>query len=149
MTVYEDCMNQIVTDIDALGFTTLRNNDVKKRSWPWDRHRVFQGISVHFPFNQNEQEVAGTVSCDDIVYPVMVTVIRGTGGREQDNITRLTDWREKIRLKFINQRLSGVTSVYTMKVRFGRILLPKKWRDNYQATTMAILCYSRESRGGV
>ncbi|MAH50428.1 hypothetical protein CMI37_31695 [Candidatus Pacearchaeota archaeon] len=147
MAVLNDCMTDIKNQIDALSLSDLGDNNVVIRKAPWDleRNRIHTGITVHLPLQ--EHELPGTNSCDDIVYPIMVTVIRGTGGSELDNMARLGTWRQKIRREFINQRLSTVVSVYTCRIKFGRVLLPKQYRDNYDATTMAILCVSRETRG--
>ena len=138
-------MNQIKTQIDALDLTDAERNPVQVRKFPWDNSHIYRGITVHLP--TREYELPGTNGCDDIVYPIMVTIVVGVGGAETTSITRIATWREKIRREFINQRLTGVTSVYTCRIKFGSVLLPDKYRKNYDATTMAILCVSREQRG--
>jgi hypothetical protein len=140
-------MDQIVTQINAMSLAGLGGNGLcQKRIAPWDRNKIHSGITVHLPVQ--EHEMPGTHSCDDIAYPIQVTIVRGTSGSEEStHIDRLAVWRQKIRREFIHQRLSGVDTVYTCRVQFGRVLLPSHYRDNYHATTMSIVCMSRESRG--
>ena len=118
---------------------------MNKRIAPWDQHKIHSGVTVHLP--EKEWELEGTNTCDDIAYPIMVTIVRGTSGSESDHVGRIATWRQKIRREFIHQRLSGVTSVHTVHVRFGHVVIPDKWRKNHIATTMAIICISREERG--
>ena len=147
MGTYTDCMDQIATQVAALSSIDMNSNPVVRRKRPWSRAQIHTGISVHYPVGEvRERQLDGTINCDDFVYPVYITWIRGTGGNETDHVDRIDTFRDEIRGEFNHKRLPPVTQIYQVIVRHGTILLPKQYRDHYEASSMVCLCIARETR---
>lgn len=139
---YQDILTQVKTQIAALSLSNIEADEIQIRKFPWTRDHVYSGITIH---PGAEFEERGNNTHDDIVYPVMITMIQGTIGIT-DDIDRIATWRQTIRKEFIHQRLDTLTCINTVRIKWGEVFLPKKFRDNYDASTMALLVSSREDR---
>lgn len=146
MTVLEDCMTEIKNAYDGITLTGLGSHPVVIRSTPWDERQCYEGLTIHFPIRESEQ--GGTNDSSDLVYPIHATLIRQHAGSEVENIAGVADFREKSWSTFHHQDVvrDAVADVVKTIVRWRRVLLPEKYRKNYTASTLAIVCYTRQRR---
>ena len=90
----------------------------------------------------------GTNQRDDFGYPIAVGMFAADSDSQSENYDRNLLWRERIRRRFVNQRLSGVASVYTCMVEPRQIVDPERWLSrNLWASTLVLRFLSREVRG--
>jgi hypothetical protein len=114
--------------------------EVAIRAEPKDRDTFYPGITIS---PVAEVELAGTNELDDIGYGVLVTmVVNNDCDPTEDDL--FGDWRQKIRKKFIHQKLSGVASVHTCLVQPGPIYETKP--KNLDVGSLVIRVISRETR---
>lgn len=152
--VFKDCIEQIVTDIQALslpGITTASDEIVGELK-PWGQFRLDWPITVH-PSKEDLRAGRGTCGKDDIGYGVQVSMIHSNVEAHATILENYTQWRQKIRDKFHNKRLSGVSTVFKCTVQLGvsyghgQVGLPKEFiRDSYFGHALIIWCWSREAR---
>lgn len=90
---------------------------------------------------------AGTNNRDDVGYPVAVGMFAADSDSQAADFDRNLLWRERIRKKFVNQRLSNVSSVYTCLIEPRQIVDPFRWLSrNLWVSTLVLRFMSRESR---
>lgn len=92
---------------------------------------------------------SGTNASDEVVYGVWCIVV-DKDNRESTialNLDQRLYWREIIRRQFINQRLSGVSSVYTCQVEAANVAIKEAWTSNLFVSAQLLRFISRESRG--
>jgi hypothetical protein len=89
----------------------------------------------------------GTNQRDDVGYPIAVGLFAADSDSQTENYDRNLLWRERIRRKFLHQRLSGVPSVYTCLVEPKQIVDPFRWlARNLWVSTLLLRFLSREAR---
>lgn len=101
-------------------------------------------ITVHPVGEQFDH--GGTCCRDDIGYRIQVTMIYPNSGDVERALTRMTDWRERIRKKFHNQRLANITSVWKCEVSPAGKIDREFVRDQHEAHALTIVAWSREAR---
>lgn len=90
---------------------------------------------------------SGTNLRDDVVYPIRVTILAEDAGDQQFGLTQYLGWRERLRRRFHNQRLSP-DLCFTVQVQPLTIVDPAAWHQRGLFVSSLVLhCFSRESRG--
>jgi hypothetical protein len=147
---HRQCLAEIVKTIKALNPPGFQLDEIKVRrqgvrkegNGTWKCHR---GITVH---PEPERQEPGTNRSEDIGYGCGVTFLLGADHSEQ-NIGYITDARELVRRKFINQRLPNVKvvtgHVCTSTVEHGDFA--KDFDDHqWEIGTLLIRVWARETR---
>lgn len=148
-------MRKICQEIQNLGLLTVGGKplsmaEIKVRRQPWRKQGdgtwlVHRGITIH---PEMEQQNPGTNRSEDIGYGIGVTMII-SADHSPEELGPVTDWREIIRRKFINQRLVGVT------VERGHICpctvehadFAKDFKDHeYEISSLLIRPWAHEAR---
>jgi len=149
-SVFMECLEKIAADIVALSLAGVLTSQIEVLSTPWDDVSIHTGITIH-PAREDIRNVGGTCQRDDIGYGCQVTMVDPNLGSHRDKIDQPAFWAQKIRSKFINQRLTlpGAVDVYACRIERPRPILPKKLmqRFNYTVQALVVRCWTRESRG--
>lgn len=90
---------------------------------------------------------AGTNVRDDVGYPVLCSILSADNQKLELTDDRELKWRERIARAFRNQRLPGVSEVYTTVVEPTSIIVPDGWLKNVWAQGLILRFISREVRG--
>ena len=72
------------------------------------------------------------------------TAPANSSDRLTDGLGSFLDWRERIRLEFDQQSLSGVDEVHTVQVEPGTVYDPRSFDKGYDVGEMILRCISRE-----
>ncbi len=146
---FESCLNRIKTDILTLGLEGIASSSNKVAVYyvPWDLVPFDVPITIH-PAKPPEdlRNGPGTCAKDDIGYGCQVTMLQPNSGDRKENMMRFTRWREEIRGKFHEKRLSGVTTIYKVIVESHNTPIPRNYREDNMAHAFVIRCWSRELR---
>lgn len=142
-SISERCLKVIAETLEGMGLETLHAGDVKIREAPWDDRTIYTGITVH---PVAEREWTGTTSRDDVGYGVGVTWVQLTAKGITNEMEARMVARQRIRRRFVNQRLPGIDEVFQCKIEYGALTMPKKYKDNYHCWQIVIRCWSREAR---
>ena len=146
-SVFKQCLDRVVTDILGLSLTGVTSYGVVVRWLPWDDYEFHRGITVH-PAKEAVQNAPGTCGRDDVGYGCQVTMVEANQSDLTKNLNLHLQWQESIRKAFINQRLTGITSVYTCSVQTKDVPIPAAFtKKNYLAHALVVRCWSRETRG--
>ena len=137
-TIWEDCVDAIVTAIQGLGLDTFNSNEVVARDGPFTDGECQRGISV-CPTTQSF--AYGVMGANETVYGIQVTWVRG---RNYENSTQIMkDWMAIVN-KFHQKRLSGVLSATICMVTPVAVMIPKKYRKDYNASAILIRVWTRD-----
>jgi hypothetical protein len=92
---------------------------------------------------------AGTNSCDDVGYQVLISIFDRDNQEPSlaANLERHFLWRQQIARAFRNQRLPGVPEVINAEVDSIEGLGEEAWKRELMATPLVIRFTSRERRG--
>lgn len=151
MGVFEQCLNELVKVTRGLKLP-IAGDMIQARRMPWHTAGdgtvvIHQGITF---FPQEEQESAGTNVREDIGYPCGCAIILPADHGTRDNLGKVLECRERIRRKFIHQRLDNVVldggHYLTTKVAHLQINQPRE-AHNYEVSLLLIRCWMREPRG--
>jgi len=100
----------------------------------------------------SERFGAGTIGADEIGYPAVLFMVRGTGGAQEENAEVVSHWREDIRERFCDKRdairdlnLTDVTPLIA-RVDFGSDFLDEFWQRRWDVNHMQILVWIRKLR---
>ncbi len=166
MAVYFDILTRVAVDIKALSLTGIAEANVQVIKANTERETIVPGVPgiLILPFGEELIPVDGaTLRRDDIGYPVAVIMIdidrkssvteipatadEGTVDQDYNFDNKLT-WRESIRKKFINQRLTSVTTVWNCIVEPDLVVDAETLvNDNLWMSVLVLRFLSRETRG--
>jgi len=120
----------------------LSKDEIQIRKFPVDREKIYEGITIH-----PEKEAMGEGSCqtDDIGYAVAATWVRSTGDGIED-IDAFDTFRANIRGMFNNKKPVITAPIFVCTVQFGRFVLPKEYKEHYDASSMLIRYWSEDER---
>lgn len=147
-SVYGQCLEKVRQEIEGLNLYGLDPSEKPVvRKHPGDNNKLRKGITIS---PGNPVEGRGTNASDDIGYPVSVTILKAGNGSLLDHIDRQMFWKEEIRKHFSRRRLTGLTikggSFLECVVRDGEAFDPKLFENATDASTLLILCWTREPR---
>ena len=150
--VYRQALDAVVTTIQALSLTDIPSDEIVVRKRPWDDRDTHVGITV-WPNTERIDDwtpAEGTNNRDMVGYPCVVTMITGTSRGWDENLTKITTWRQTIRRAFHNQRLDGVSETGTnrviCKVEHEAPTIPKEYVKNRDASQLVVWCWFLEKR---
>lgn len=90
----------------------------------------------------------GTNLKDHVVYPIQVWILAKDNGSQTSDFDTYLYWREQIRRRFTNCRLTGVDEVERVTVQAGPIVDHALWTGKgLYASGLVILVATRETRG--
>lgn len=144
--VHLDCLNHIRDTL--LGLTSVLEelrvapSEVKIRRWPWSDQKIWPGITI---YPDREEFGVGTCSTDDIGYGCAVSYVRSSGKDLESNLNRPIIFRSEVRSRFHNQPIP-VACVFTCKVEYGGFLMPKRFAESYDVSSLLIRCWNEEER---
>lgn len=146
--VHKQALDAVVTAIRNLGLESIHTKEIQARKIPYDDDRIFPGITVSWT---SEREAGGTTQRDDTGYPLLVTMIQGSGKDSTEGLAKIALWRQQIMRAFNRKRLAGIsaTGVHQLEctVQRQKVTLPDKFKDNYDAGQLVVTCWFREPRG--
>ena len=151
MGVFDTCLSELAKQTKAIEALGIPADEIVVRRLPWSDNGtqtvVHRGITF-YPLE--EQEAPGTNVREDIGYPCGCAIILPADHGTAAHVAKVLDCREKIRRRFIHQRLSGVTltggTYLTTKVQHLQINLPRE-AHRYEVSSLLIRCWMREPRG--
>ena len=132
---------------DAANLTTVLMSgdlDTEVRDTPWDKGQIHLGITVWWPNKVGESR--GANKLDDFLYPIMATMVQGKSGSADAVNDAVDEFFSRSKALFHNQRIAADSTVLRTIVKFGQVVLPAQWRDEYIASQLAIVVTRREIR---
>ena len=139
MAVAYDCLTALQTQIRALGI--VEDADVRVQKLPWNRLAVSTGI---FITPLAETVGPGTNVNDEVTYSFQITMIQASNQSLTSDFAEFTNWREEISQTLRQNALSGVASVYTVRVEPMAVYLPEAFAKMYDVGALTVQCVSRE-----
>jgi hypothetical protein len=151
MSVYNDILKQVLSDVRDLNLDGIADASMIIQKVATDRKQSLPrlpGIIVS-PFGSKvSPSTAGTNERDDIEYPVLVATLALSNESQTSDLERETGWHESILSKFINQHLTGVTSVYNCRVDPRDVFDPNAFfAKSLDVGGLVLRFISRETRG--
>lgn len=150
--VLETILSSVQTAILGLSLTGVSTSNVVIMSVPINRpadlpQTPYPAILIA-PFGAEDLSPSGGTNLhDDITYPILVAILAKNEQAQAYNRARYLLWREDIRKKFHNHRLTGASTVYTGMVTPQNMIDPTGWFEK-NLFVSALLCkfVSREAR---
>ena len=166
ISVFHDILTTVQTAIQALSLDGINSGNIELVKVNPERETVLPGIPGILILPIGEEGIpidGGTLRRDDVGYPVGIIMIdidrqssetgtpadadEGTVDQDYAFNTKLL-WRERIRKKFIRQKLTGVASVYNCEIEPDVVVDPTALLgDNLWMGTLVLRFLSRETRG--
>lgn len=147
-SVFDQCLDTIKSEIDTLisggDLTGIVTDEVVIRRNFLDSQETYPGINI---VPANIVDGRGTNESDDRGYGVLLAFVRSNNSDLTEGLTTDLNNRQAIRRYFLNQKLSGVTEVYIVKVEEGDAIDGKWLRKNYNVAPIMLRCWARENRG--
>lgn len=150
-SVFKNILEAVQTGIQGLSLAGISSANVQIVKVFSDREALtpeLPGILILplGPERMNSRE--GTISSDDIWYPVGVAIFAADVQDQSIDFDQYLLWRESIRKKFISQPLAGVVSVRKCNVEPQEVVNPRRWlADNIWVSALVLRFMSRETRG--
>ena len=146
--VYKQALDAVAADLANVSITGVDTSSVPVKKLVWDDTVIKHGVTV---FWDEEQEGVGTNERDDWAYPCHVAHVQGSSKGWSEDITKISEFRQKVTRRFHEQRrLSAVSDTNTNEliqlVEKSRIDIPQRYRANYDITFLTVWCHFRESR---
>tara|TARA_R100000664_G_scaffold34243_1_gene55656 strand:+ start:12141 stop:12869 length:729 start_codon:yes stop_codon:yes gene_type:complete len=152
-SVHFACAQAVQAKIRSLSLTSIDNSDVIIRKLDSDRGTddgtySYPMIVISTFGVETMPNTKGTNQKDDVIYPVVVTILAADNQDLSTNQNKYLLWRQTINRALRNQNLSDVAEVYTVSVQPGPITSPNAfWERNLYHSSLIIKCHSREIRG--
>lgn len=143
------CLEAVQSEIQGLALSGLPSAQVYAKKLPTDRDVTLPAVVCSLPGHAPEQLAGGLNQREDVGYPVLVTLIVAENQDLAINADADTHalWREKIVLHFHNQRLTGVSEVFTCKVEPRAIVdMDAFLNRNLLAGSLLVRCLARMPR---
>jgi len=141
-SVYKKFLNAVEDDLSELDL----GYPVVQAQLPDDGEFQHQGLVLSW---DDEKAEGGTNERDDIAYPAVLSLVKGSVRDWEGEMDEIAYVRERVRRKFHNKRVTLSDSLAIpmgCKVRYGPIGLAEKWVDNWNDSRLVIWGYFRESR---
>lgn len=148
-SVLKSILDQVQADIRSLNLADIDAGNIqviKVFSNVEERLPTLPGVLIAPLDGESINRGGGTNNRDDVGYPIAVGMFAADSDSQTENYDRNLLWRERIRRKFVNQRLSGVPSVYTCVAEPRQIVDPQRWLSrNLWMSTLVLRFLSREA----
>jgi len=142
-------LGQVKADIQSLNLADIDAGNihvVKVFSNAEELLPTLPGVLIA-PRETESAAQSGTNSRVDVDYLVVIGVFAEDGDDQSTNFDRNLLWRERIRRKFMDQRLTGVPSVFTCRLEPGEVVDRKRWLSRgLWSSTLGLRFLSREPR---
>tara|TARA_R100001594_G_scaffold116052_1_gene150989 strand:+ start:10714 stop:11442 length:729 start_codon:yes stop_codon:yes gene_type:complete len=152
-SVHYSCLTAVQAKIRSLSLTSIDNSDVIIRKLDSDRGADdgtydYPMIVISSFGIETLPKGGGTNKRDEVIYPVVVTILAADNQDLVTNQNKYLLWRQKISRAFRNQNLADVDEIYTVTMQPGPITSPQAfWERNLYHSSLIIKCHSREVRG--
>lgn len=151
---YELLRNEIESQVKQLPFVLKNKLQVHQSKLPDDTE--FQRVGVVLSWS-TESGLAGTTGQDDVVYPIICSLVKGSTGAWKDAMDWTGNFRQELRRKYMNRRaptLDDDTIAPLMsRVQFGpigaspgEVTLNEKWQSAWNESRLILLFAYRELR---
>jgi hypothetical protein len=145
------CLTAVQARIQGLGLSGIANASVVIRQAPLDRHfksgdLVLPGVVLAPVLTEQMNTTAGTNTRDDVGYPIGCFIL-AAGNQAIAPTAAHYKWREQIARAFRNQKLPGVSEVWSCVVEPAAINDPGAWERNLYVSAMVLRFFAREVRG--
>lgn len=143
-SIWDECLDATVTRIQSLSLTG--SPTVAKQKFPWNLKTIVEGIYVS-PVRESIA-VGPTNTKDDIGYGVQVTAFQASNHSLTSNLSRFTNWRERVSNAFRHQVPSGLElKIRDVNVEPGPVIDLSKFKDQFDSGALVVRYYRRETRG--
>lgn len=152
--IHKQCLDAVVSVIESLSLAGIDNANIVSVKAP-DAGLFGQegalSLPVVFvsPIQEQTPWQEGLNSDDDILYGVLVTLVRAGGGQDETveaNLNAHLQSRESIRRAFLNEGLVAVPTVFTCRIEPSQLYKRIAWPANLELWELTIRCVSRENR---
>jgi hypothetical protein len=149
---YLQSLNMVKREIRSLNLTGVRTTEVEIRKFPWDDRIIHKGVTISWDQPKlSDMHYDATNARDMILYPCIVTVVKGTSKGWDADMESVAKNAQTIFRWFSRQRkelLPGASEVnhVTCTSHYGKTTLPDKWKKNYDALQVIVWVANLEPR---
>lgn len=145
------CLTAARSRIQGLSLSGIANVSVVIRTAPLDRHFhsgdvALPGVVLAPVLSEQMSAAAGTNLRDDVGYPIGVFIL-AADNQTLTPVAAQYKWREQIARAFRNQKLPGVSEVWSCVVEPAAITEPGAWNRNLYVSALILRFFAREVRG--
>ncbi len=145
-SVFKQCLDAVQDSIQGLDLAQMPPANIVLKKIVYDKDVDFPAVFI-YPLPERINPALGTNIHDQIEYGIGVTIAQKSDDSQTDQFERFLKWRQRIRSKFIHQRLTGVTEVNTCRVEPRDVIHPAGFADGYDVESMIVRCIAWETRG--
>ena len=151
-STHYQCLIAVQARLRMINLPEIDDQNILVRKLPVSRQSPFEFngstcIMVAPPGVEGQSDSAGTNARDDIVYPVVVTILKKNNQELVGGLSTELLWRQNINKAFRQQHLPGVNCVYRVRITPGPIVDQRAFWDGKYHSSFVIQCVSREGRG--
>lgn len=146
--LFETILTTVQSDIRALALTGVASANVTITKSVVTDNRNLPNVQISFPRPEIMKKEAGTNTKDEVVYPILVTLMDADNQNQTVHFPDYLTWRKRVAAHFRHQPLSGVSEVHTCHVEPVDVIDEKKWSDlGLYLSGLLLLFSAREARG--
>ena len=149
-SVLKSILDQVQADVQSLALDGIASGNIqviKVFNQVEEVLPTLPGVLVLPIDSESIARADGTNHRDDVGYPIAIGIVAADSDSQSADFDRNLLWRERIRKKFINQRLVNVPSVFTCLIEPRQIVDPFRWLSrNLWVSTLILRFMSREAR---
>lgn len=142
---YRAVLNMVKAQIEALHLDGIMDGMVSiRKSWKGEQDPLTCGAGILIGTN-TERHGDGNNEQWEVMYPAVVGLGMGTGGGDDENLDRISEWRQEIHRAFDNKRepqhlyLDDNDVIKDIcRVAFNPGWLDDLWKKNWDASLMVI-----------
>lgn len=149
MAIHTKIINDVKEKLEAIGLYGDPQVRVVHRGK--FEEGTFEANTIYL-CRSSERPGAGTFGSDEIGFPVVVFMVRGTGGGSRENEEEFSDWRDSIQVAFDNRRepienlsITGVTPLIC-RLDYEGDFLEEFFKSRWSVNHLAIWCFVRKLR---
>jgi hypothetical protein len=146
LAVHERALLAIQARIQGLTLDGLPVANVYAQLFPNDKVITLPCVLLTLE-GLSETQPGTLTGLDDIGYPVRISICARNDGDYVTNRGRYLLWRQQIARALRNQRLSGVTEVFDVRLEYGQVVDRKLPAFAFFVTGLTARAMSREIRG--
>jgi hypothetical protein len=151
MAIHVQVLDAIAVKLRDMGLSGDPTIQVSKR---FNETEALSHNTVYV-FRSAEIDAAGSIGSNEIGYPAVIVMVKGTGGGLRENEEEVSDWRDAIVEEFHQRRapISGIEedrgialTPMICRVDFGTDFADETWKSRWDINHLVIISYIRKGR---
>ena len=151
MAIHVQVLDAVAAKLREMGLSGDPTIQVSKR---FNETEALSHNTVYV-FRSAEIDAAGSIGSNEIGYPAVIVMVKGTGGGIRENEEDISDWRDAIVEEFHQRRapISGIEedrgidlTPMICRVDFGTDFADEGWKARWDINHLVIISYIRKGR---